>query len=156
MVMITDYKSEDKLDILEFFSDVFKDMGFTFNLTGKDKDLLLIPETYQTDGGVFLITRYDDVLCGIIALKRLSLKIMELKRFYVRKEYQGKGLGKQLLGELIKHARNTGAALRLDTTNRSQTAIALFRKYGFIEIPRYNDDPYAEIFMELHIGERSE
>jgi len=157
MALISDYKPEDKEDILEFFCDVFRDMNFTFDLSGKDKDLLRIPENYQTDGGIFLIARADDALCGTIALKRLSSVIMELKRFYVKKEYQGKGLGKQLLGELISHAGNSGAgAIRLDTTNRSQTAISLFNKYSFVEIPRYNDDPYAEIFMELHTGGRSE
>jgi hypothetical protein len=39
--------------------------------------------------------------------------------------------------------------VRLDTSSKSPVAIAMFRRRGFVEIPRYNDDPFAELFMEL-------
>jgi hypothetical protein len=34
---------------------------------------------------------------------------------------------------------------------RSREAIALFKTHGFTEIPRFNDDPFAVVFMELTV-----
>jgi len=42
----------------------------------------------------------------------------------------------------------------LDTTPKSAAAIRLFRNLGFREIPRYNEDPFAEIFMEKDLVAR--
>jgi hypothetical protein len=53
---------------------------------------------------------------------------------------------------VIAHAKaGSWKNLRLDTTSKSPAAISLFRKHGFVEIVRYNDDPFAEIFMELSL-----
>jgi hypothetical protein len=41
---------------------------------------------------------------------------------------------------------------KVQTTFKSPSAISLFRKHGFVEIARYNDDPFGEIFMELRTG----
>jgi ribosomal protein S18 acetylase RimI-like enzyme len=89
-------------------------------------------------------------LVATLALRRLPHNTAELKRFYVRADHQRNGLGTTLLRHMIAHARaQSFDALRLDTTRQSPAAIALFRKHGFVEIDRYNDNPRAEIFMEL-------
>lgn len=59
-------------------------------------------------------------------------------------------MGTALLNKAINHAKaGPWIRVRLDTSSRSPSAVSLFRKQGFVEIPRYNDDPFAEIFMEL-------
>ena len=54
-----------------------------------------------------------------------------LHNFFVKKEYQGKGLGKKLLGELISLAQNKKAtAFHITTSFKNKNAIALYKKMG--------------------------
>ena len=39
-------------------------------------------------------------------------------------------------------------ALRLDSESKLEAAVHLYRAYGFAEIPRYNDNRRADIWME--------
>ena len=50
--------------------------------------------------------------------------------FYVHKNYQGHGIGSQLLGHLIQHGRNNG--LSLFYVEASKSAEPIFKKYGFV------------------------
>lgn len=46
-------------------------------------------------------------------------------------------------------ARNMGLmGLRLDTSRHLPEAIALYRRDGWSEMPRYNDNPHADFFFE--------
>jgi putative acetyltransferase len=75
----------------------------------------------------------------------------ELKRFYVREAFRGKGLGRKLLDAVVQHAHGLGCrVLRLETGVRQPAAIALYRSAGFCEAARfgdYNADPLS-VFME--------
>jgi GNAT superfamily N-acetyltransferase len=49
----------------------------------------------------------------------------------------------------LDEARRLGCrALRLDTQAKLEAAVRLYRVYGFSEIPRYNDNHRADIWME--------
>ena len=153
---VAEYAHGDQEDLVRFFRDVFAELGYRFDLSVEQRDLTRIPAEYQSRGGAFLIAR--DVpagaVVGTVALRDLGGGVGEIKRFYIRADHRGRGLGAALLGRAIDHARSAGAweRLRLDTTTGSRAALALFRRSGFVEIPRYNDNPVAEIFMELPLG----
>ena len=54
-----------------------------------------------------------------------------LHNFFVKKEHQKKGLGKELLGELIALAREKKAtAFHITTSFKNKNAIALYKKMG--------------------------
>ena len=149
---ISNYAPADQDDLIRFFRTVFAEMGFGFDLDAKDRDLCDIPDQYQSDGGLFLLARHDGLLVGTIALRPIDRGIWELKRFYVRSQFQRNGIGAGLLMRLIEHVRaGSGGRIRLDTSFHSPAAISLFKRHRFVEIPRYNDDPFAEIFLELRI-----
>ena len=42
--------------------------------------------------------------------------------------------------------------LRLDTNSALPEAVALYRNTGWTEIPRYNDDPYPDVFFEKAVA----
>jgi len=49
----------------------------------------------------------------------------------------------------LEEARRLGCrSLRLDTESKLEAAVHLYRTYGFVEIPRYNDNRRADIWME--------
>jgi GNAT superfamily N-acetyltransferase len=52
-----------------------------------------------------------------------------------------------------KTARDLGIkTLRLDTNRALPEAINMYRKSGWTEIERFNDDPYPDYFFEKHIA----
>jgi putative acetyltransferase len=78
----------------------------------------------------------DDDLVGSVALRDLGDGALELKRMYLRPEVRGRGLGKRLLATALDHARATGAhVVRLDTSERMETARHLYEAHGFARVP---------------------
>jgi len=41
--------------------------------------------------------------------------------------------------------------LRLDSIRDKAAALHLYKRFGFQEIERYNDNPHADIFMEYDL-----
>jgi putative acetyltransferase len=76
------------------------------------------------------------VACG--AFKEYEHKVAEIKRMYVKPEFRGKGLGKQILNELTKWAEECGYKKCILETAKSMTdAVSLYKNYGFTMIPNY-------------------
>jgi GNAT superfamily N-acetyltransferase len=73
----------------------------------------------------------------------------EIKRMWVAPAVRGLGLGRRLLAELERWARESGAtAARLDTNRNLAEAISMYRSSGYAEIPRFNDERYAHHWFE--------
>jgi putative acetyltransferase len=143
------YRPVDYQGLLSFLNSTLSEMGYDFLPDGKDADIRDIDDVYIKNGGSFHVVDDQGEIRGCVGVKRLSDEIAELKRLYIAQECRGLGLGRALCINAIEDARNFGYKfLRLDTTTKSQAALALFRKLGFCEIPRYNSDLFAEIFME--------
>jgi DNA-binding MarR family transcriptional regulator/GNAT superfamily N-acetyltransferase len=95
---------------------------------------------------------------GCVMLRRLSSIPFagECKRLYVRPEARGKGLADALLDAQEAFARSKGLQwIYLDSYDDLKTAIALYRKRGYIACERYNDNPQATVFLRKNIGGRN-
>jgi ribosomal protein S18 acetylase RimI-like enzyme len=104
-------------------------------------------------GGCFLIARLNGRAIGCGALKRFDERTGEIKRMWVAPEGRGLGIARRLLAALENHARRSGMTSVLLDTNRSLAeAQALYRKAGYRETKRYNDNPYADFFFEKDLG----
>lgn len=100
-------------------------------------------EIYQPPGGVFYLLKEKGDFIGMCALKKIYRETGEIKRMYIKSEYQGKGYGKEMLEKLIKKGQSLGyKALRLDAGPFMKAAQKLYRSYGFEEIDEY---PEAEV-----------
>jgi ribosomal protein S18 acetylase RimI-like enzyme len=65
---------------------------------------------------------------------------------------RGMGVARRLLDATEAAAREAGApALRLDTNRALVEAIALYRSSGFVEVPAFNDEPYAHHWFEKRL-----
>jgi putative acetyltransferase len=85
--------------------------------------------------GIFVVVRdgEDAVACG--GVTRFDEVRGEVKRMYVKPHVRGRGLGRLVLDELERHARELGfEALVLETGDKSKTALTLYRKSGFESI----------------------
>lgn len=90
--------------------------------------------------GVFLVAYVDGAAAGCGAVRLLDEDEAEIKRMYVVPESRGRGIAAGVLAELETQARGLGARrLVLETGVRQAEALALYRRAGFGEIPRFGE-----------------
>lgn len=77
-----------------------------------------------------------------------------MKRLFVLPDFRGLGIGGLLIASLIQNAQKLGYhKMRLDTHPSMILAQELYRKFGFYEIGRYNQNPIPGIrFFELRLN----
>lgn len=119
-----------------------------------EQELATLPGKYAPPQGRLLLAFEDEQLAGCVALRKISEGVCEMKRLFVRPDFHGKGIGRGLIDQVVKEAREIGyQRMRLDTLPpRMNKAIALYRGIGFKEIEPYYDNPVPGVlFMELQI-----
>ncbi len=107
------------------------------------------PEQFVPPLGVFLIVEHAgaDVGCG--GIRRIDSEHpdavrYEVKHLWVKPPLRGHGLGRALLTELERRAREYGGTeLLLDTNASLEAAAGLYNSRGFVDIEPYNDNPNA-------------
>ena len=120
-----------------------------------DQEVAGLPGNYASPTGRLLLSIVDDQVAGCIALRSLSDSDCEMKRLYVRAEFRGRGLGRELVAAIIDAAREIGyQRMLLDTLpGKMDEAIALYRSIGFREIAPYYHNPVpGALFMELTLS----
>jgi GNAT superfamily N-acetyltransferase len=111
------------------------------------------PDQMTPPHGAFFIV--DDgtgpVACGGVRVE--STGDGEIKRMYVVPSARGKGVARFLLGELERTARELGCTrVRLDTRSVLSEARALYSSAGYVEVERYNDNPFAQDWFMKQLG----
>lgn len=103
--------------------------------------------------GIFLLARLDGRPVGCGALRPLDASTGEIKRMWIAPEARGIGLARRLLAALEACALDTGLTrVRLDTNRALNEAQSLYRKAGYREIGRYNDNAYADFWFEKDLA----
>jgi DNA-binding MarR family transcriptional regulator/GNAT superfamily N-acetyltransferase len=102
--------------------------------------------------GLLLVARLRGEPIGCGALKFHGGEPAEIKRMWVAATARGLGVGRRILGELEQRARQRGVAvLRLETNKILREATALYRSAGYVEVDRFNDEPYAHHWFEKRL-----
>jgi DNA-binding MarR family transcriptional regulator/ribosomal protein S18 acetylase RimI-like enzyme len=105
--------------------------------------------TLPSDDAVFLVARINGQPAACGALKTLEPGLGEILRMWVDHPHRGLGLGARMLDALEHEAAALNhRAVRLYTNRSLAEAKAMYRSRGYAEIPRYNDDPYANHWFE--------
>lgn len=105
--------------------------------------------------GAFLVVNAGGLPRGCGAVKTLQPGVGEIKRMWLHPELRGRGMGRELLDALEREARSLGhRVVKLDTSVHLKEAIALYAGAGYVEVPAYNDNPYAAHWFEKRIGGR--
>lgn len=107
------------------------------------------PHELREPSGAFVIAyqRGEPIGCG--AVKHHADAPSEIKRMWVAETARGLGLGRRLLDMLEALAGEHGApATRLETNRTLTEAIAMYRSAGYIEVPAFNDEPFAHHWFQ--------
>jgi DNA-binding MarR family transcriptional regulator/GNAT superfamily N-acetyltransferase len=102
------------------------------------------PHELRPPAGLMLLAYLRDEPVGCGALKHHPDSPSDIKRMWVAQSVRGLGVGRRLLAELEARARDHGArSVRLDTNRNLTEALAMYRNAGYVEVPRFNDEPFA-------------
>lgn len=115
-----------------------------------ERELALFPGDYVPPHGALLLAEVGADIAGCVALRRLEPGICEMKRLWVRGNFQGLGIGRSLAVAVLERASRLGyERIRLDTLPRMTAALALYRDLGFHDIPPYYPSPVpGAIYLE--------
>ena len=108
---------------------------------------------YGKPYGRLYLAYYEGNVAGCIGLRKIDKHNCEMKRLYVRQQFRGKKIGEQLIQKIIADAKGIGYSyMLLDTLPFLETAIYIYKKFGFHTTERYNDSPLnTSIYMKLDL-----
>jgi ribosomal protein S18 acetylase RimI-like enzyme len=155
--LLTFFQAESPSQIAqarELFLEYAQSLGFSLCFQSFDKELAELPGDYAPPDGRLLLAEYNGDLAGCVALHKLEPDVCEMKRLYLRPQFRGKGLGRNLAEHIAAEARQIGYQhMRLDTVEPiMKDAVAMYRKLGFKEIAPYRENPIAgAMYMELKL-----
>jgi ribosomal protein S18 acetylase RimI-like enzyme len=136
------------------FRDYAASLDIDLGFQNFEEELATLPGEYAEPRGALLLALMrrasgDELaVAGCCALKPLDMandpNAAEMKRLYVRPEFRGRGLGRQLTEAILDAARGAGyACVLLDTLDDMEAARALYEDLGFVEVPPYYHNPIA-------------
>ncbi|MEK6935941.1 MAG: GNAT family N-acetyltransferase [Nanoarchaeota archaeon] len=101
---IRDYTPSDKKQIIEMVSNI---LSRIFN--GNPTQFGYIKEFNSNKNYIkFLVAEIDNKVVATMGIKKIDKKRVRLKRMYVAREYQRRGIAQKLLNQLIKIAKEKG------------------------------------------------
>jgi putative acetyltransferase len=148
--------SAEVAEVRALFQEYGASLGFSLCFQGFDAELAGLPGAYAPPQGRLLLARADGAVAGCVALRTLGDNTCEMKRLYVRPEFVGQGIGRQLALAIIEHGRAAGYdTMRLDTVPTMTVAIGLYSSLGFRDIAPYRENPIPGArYLELRLVER--
>jgi ribosomal protein S18 acetylase RimI-like enzyme len=128
---------------LALFRDYARSLSVDLGFQDFDAELAALPGKYAPPAGELLLALdATGAALGCVALRALDAAIAEMKRLYVRPSGRGRGVGGALVAAVIAAAEARGyREMRLDSLPTMLEAIALYRRFGFVEIPAYCFNP---------------
>ena len=155
MIIVPAHTQSEIQAVRELFLDYAASLTFDLSFQDFDQEVRNLPGDYGPPSGCLLLALADEQAAGCVALRSLEPSIGEIKRLFVRPQFRGLGLGKQLAQAILENAHPLYERVRLDTTPTMTGAINLYESLGFRRIEAYRHNPIAgAIFMEMDLTRR--
>lgn len=125
-----------------------------FTVEKHDLEQLDHPDVHVLPNGgeIFLARLADGPIVGTVAVINNGGGIFELAKMGVSPTAQGQGIGQRLAEAAIDYARRGGGTMIwLETNRRLPTAIALYKRVGFLEVPTI-PSPYARADYRMEMA----
>lgn len=122
-----------------------------FYVEDYDREVLSNPEHFiiKPGGHIFFAIENDTVL-GTVALLKRANHAFELTKMAVLPEARGKQVGQKLMKYCIHFAEeNKFQQLFLYSNTLLENAIHIYKKYGFVEVPLEQPNPYKRSNIKM-------
>lgn len=119
-----------------------------------DRELESLPGAFAPPAGNLYLAFWEGRPVGSAAFRPMPDDACELKRMYVKPEAHGRRIGQALLERAMADARTRGyRVMRLDSLRRLEAARRLYERFGFAEIPPFNQNPHPDVYyMERNLA----
>jgi DNA-binding MarR family transcriptional regulator/GNAT superfamily N-acetyltransferase len=107
------------------------------------------PHEVRPPAGEFFVAYLHGEAIGCGAVKHHFGAPAEIKRMWIAPQARGLGLGRRLLERLEACALAAGGRVaHIETSAVLTEALALYRSAGWVEVPSFNDEPFADHWFE--------
>lgn len=107
------------------------------------------PHELRPPAGAFFVAYLHGEPIGCGAVKHPPGSHAEIKRMWIARQARGLGLGRRLLRTLEDRAFTAGARVaRIETNSDLSEALSLYASDGWIEVAPFNDEPFADRWLE--------
>ena len=152
--------------------DAIRNLILTYSQSQVPKQILVLtseaaslPGRYSLPHGEMLLARTpEQAPIGWVGLRPFpemsdpqapvrDTDICQFKRLFVLEEYRGKGIGKALVQEVIKTAREKGyKEIRISAEIQLQKEIESYKRWGFVEREKYFEGAEPDlVFLALQL-----
>lgn len=108
-----------------------------------------LPHEVRPPAGEFFVAYLHGEAVGCGAVKHHADRPAEIKRMWIAPTARGLGLGRRLLETLEGCAQAGGARVgHIETSAVLVEALSLYRATGWVEVPPFNDEPFADHWFE--------
>jgi putative acetyltransferase len=147
---IIDVKSLQEIDeVRRLFREYEAALNVDLCFQQFELELTNLPGKYAPPSGTILLAKDGQKALGCGALRNLGSiqdRTCEMKRLYVCPAARGVGVGKQIVRRLIQEAVRIGySTMVLDTLDRLEAAINLYKSLGFVRTRPYYDNPLSGV-----------
>jgi GNAT superfamily N-acetyltransferase len=112
-----------------------------------------LPHEVRPPAGQFYVAYLHGEPIGYGAVKHHSDAPAEIKRMWIAPQARGLGLGRRLLETLEACARTGGARFAyIETSAVLSEALSLYRSTGWVEVPPFNDEPFADHWLKKELA----
>jgi DNA-binding MarR family transcriptional regulator/GNAT superfamily N-acetyltransferase len=112
-----------------------------------------LPHEVRPPAGEFFVAYLRGQAVGCGAVKHHADAPAEIKRMWISPNARGLGLGRRLLETLEGCALAGGARIaHIETSEVLVEALALYRSSGWSDVPAFNDEPFADRWLEKRLA----
>ena len=112
-----------------------------------------LPHEVRRPAGEFFVAYLQGEPIGCGAVKHHPNAPAEIKRMWIAARARGLGLGRRLLETLEACAKAGGARVaHIETSAVLTEALSLYRSTGWVEVPPFNDEPFADHWFNKELA----
>ncbi len=125
---------------MDLVKSVLSDYGLKINPQETDKDLSDLDVYYFNKNGWFAVIEENHEIVGSYGIFKIDHDTCELRKMYLMRDYQGRGLGKRMMDDALEKAKELGySRMVLETNKVLGKAVVMYRQYGF--------EPYEPVHL---------
>ena len=143
--------------IRELFREYETELDEDICFQSFDEELKDPLKKYGPPSGDLMLAYWEDEVAGCIALTKMKDEgACEMKRLYVRPHFRKNKIGRILVEDLLTSAKERNyRIMRLDTFEKLQSAVHLYKHFGFKNISAYYNNPLpGVVYMERELTDK--